>query len=253
MQLEIDGLNIAYDDRGEGRPILLLHGWGGSGASFAPVADFLVGKGFRAVSIDFPGHGASSEPPAAWSVTEYAALTKKFIDVLGIFGCGAVAHSFGGRVAIYLSSEYGDIFSKQVLTDAAGIRPRRKLKYYVKVYAYKLGKKLSGITWLRKAFKLDEKLKNAGSADYRALSGTMRGTFSRVVNQDLTPRLKRITIPTLLVWGDKDEETPLYMAKIMEKQIKDAGLVVFEGAGHFSYLDYLGRYLAVLASFFGGD
>ncbi|MPM90204.1 hypothetical protein SDC9_137321 [bioreactor metagenome] len=253
MQLEIDGLNIAYDDRGEGRPILLLHGWGGSSASFAPVADFLAAQGFRAVSIDFPGHGLSGEPPKPWSVTEYAALTKKFIDALGLYGCGAVAHSFGGRVAIYLSSEYRDIFSRQVFTDAAGIRPRRKLRYYVKVYTYKLGKKLSKVNCLRRALKLDEKLGNAGSADYRALSGVMRGTFSRVVNQDLTPRLKQIAIPTLLVWGDQDGETPLYMAHIMEKQIKDAGLVVFEGAGHFSYLDYLGRYCAVLASFFGGE
>jgi len=253
MQLEIDGLNIAYDDRGEGRPILLLHGWGGSSASFAPVADFLVANAFRAISIDFPGHGGSDEPPEAWSVTEYAALTRKFIDALGLYGCGAIAHSFGGRVAIYLSSEYWDIFSRQVLTDAAGIRPRRKLKYYVKVYAYKLGKQFYKVKWLRRALKLDEKLKNAGSADYRSLSESMRGTFSRVVNQDLTPRLKRIGIPTLLVWGDQDEETPLYMAHIMEAQIRDAGLVVFQGAGHFSYLDYLGRYLAVLASFFGGD
>ena len=96
-----------------------------------------------------------------------------------------------------------------------------------------------------------EKLyKKFGSDDYQNTSGIMRKIFVRVVNENLKPLLNDIQAPTLLVWGDKDEATPLYMAKIMEKEIKDSGLVVFEGAGHYSYLDEYHRFKKVLESFF---
>ncbi len=96
---------------------------------------------------------------------------------------------------------------------------------------------------------LEQRLQNAGSADYRALSKLMKQTFIKVVNEDLTPLLKNINESALLVWGSEDSETPLYMAKTMERLIPDAGLVVFNGAGHFSYLDEFHRFMAVLKSF----
>ena len=71
-----------------------------------------------------------------------------------------------------------------------------------------------------------------------------------VVNEDLTPYLKKIQSPSLLIWGEDDTETPVYMAQIMEKEIPDAGLVLFQNAGHFSYLDQFGQFMAVINSFF---
>jgi pimeloyl-ACP methyl ester carboxylesterase len=78
----------------------------------------------------------------------------------------------------------------------------------------------------------------------------MRQTLVNSVNEDLTPLLSRITQPTLLIWGDKDTATPLAHAKIMEKHIADSGLVVFENAGHFSFLDKPYEFMLVLKSFF---
>lgn len=75
-----------------------------------------------------------------------------------------------------------------------------------------------------------------GSKDYNALDADMRQTFSKVVNHDLAPLLKEIHQPTLLVWGDQDTETPLWMGQQMEKEIPDAGLVILEGGTHFAYL-----------------
>ena len=74
----------------------------------------------------------------------------------------------------------------------------------------------------------------------------MRATFVRVVNQDLTPYLSKIKAPSLLVYGRQDEDTPLKLAKIMEKKIPDAGLVVLENAGHFSYLDQYAQYIKIV-------
>lgn len=251
MMLSIDGVNIHYDIKGEGEPILLLHGWGGCIGSFAPVADFLA-QDHRVISLDFPGHGESDEPPVPWSVTEYTEMTRRFMEELNIAPAHIVAHSFGGRVAILLSSTWPELVKKMVLCDSAGILPKRTAKYYFKVYKHKLGKRLAKIKWLDQLLGLSERAKNAGSADYRALSDSMKGTFVRVVNQDLAPRLPLIQAETLLVWGSEDTATPLSDGKRMEKDIPGAGLVVFEGAGHFSYLDEFGRFCAVLKVFFGG-
>ena len=78
----------------------------------------------------------------------------------------------------------------------------------------------------------------------------MRATFNKVINLDLTDKLKYIEQPTLLIWGENDTDTPLYMANLMEKKIKDSGLVVLEKSGHFSYLDSSQKYLVIVNEFF---
>ena len=76
-----------------------------------------------------------------------------------------------------------------------------------------------------------------GSADYRALPPSFRATFNKVIHQDLAPCLPGIRSSTLLIWGAKDDQTPLWMGQTMEKEIPDAGLIVLKDAGHFAYLD----------------
>ena len=133
----------------------------------------------------------------------------------------------------------------------------RTLKYYIRTYSYKLAKRLSRGRVIKRALlafgvDVDKRVKNAGSSDYRALSEGMRRVFVRVVNQDLKDYLPMITSSSLLIWGENDTDTPVEFAKIMEKNIPDAGLVVFPGAGHYSFLDCPGRYITIVKTFFGG-
>ncbi|MBO7157839.1 MAG: alpha/beta hydrolase, partial [Clostridia bacterium] len=80
-------------------------------------------------------------------------------------------------------------------------------------------------------------------------SPMMKQVLSKSVNTDLTPLLPSISAPTLLVWGEKDTATPLYMAKIMERRMQDAGLFVIPGAGHFSFAEQPGVAIAALRNF----
>lgn len=250
MYTEIEGVKLYYESRGEGSPVLLLHGWMADMEAMRPIADAVVRMGMRAVSLDFPGFGKSEEPHEAFGVPEYARVTRAFIEQQGLAGADVVCHSFGGRVTILLASEEPALFRRLVLVDAAGIRPKRGLRYYIKTYAYKLGKRLRKVRWLDQLLHLNEKAKSAGSEDYRALkSDLMRAVFIKVVNLDLKDCLPKIKNPTLLIWGSADTSTPLYMGQLMEKRIPDAGLVVFEGAGHFSYADQYPRFCAVLKAF----
>ncbi len=246
MRIEIGGISINYECIGSGAPVLLLHGWGADIAAMMPIANEVARLGKMAVCVDFPGFGKSDLPPAAWGVREYADTTKALIDKLGIRGCDLVCHSFGGRVTIMLAAEDETLFKRLVLVDAAGIRPKRTIKYYIKTYSYKLAKRLVRIKLVNKAFRLDSKIRSAGSDEYKSLSGVMRETFVKVVNLDLTDKLGKIKNETLIIWGENDTATPLYMGRLMEKKIERAGLAVIKNAGHFSYADDYPRFCSIL-------
>ncbi len=250
METIIDGLRLHYERQGSGKPVLILHGWGASIEAMRSIINCMLRLGRETVALDFPGFGGSEEPKTPWGVEDFAAVTRKFAEELGIYGCDVIAHSHGGRVAIYLASEDKRMFHKLVLIDAAGVKPRRSFTYYVKVYSYKLLKRLAKCKFLDRTFKLSERQKNAGSADYKATSGIMRQTFVRLVNCDLADRLHKVENETLLVWGENDNDTPLYMAELMKKRMKNAGLAVIEGAGHFSYADDYPRFCAMMGVLF---
>ena len=148
MYCEVLGLKTEYERRGEGRPILILHGWGSSIQAMAPVANCVAALGYEAVSLAFPGFGGTEEPKEAWGVADYAHFTKAFIEQQGIVGCSVACHSFGGRVTIMLAAEDNALFDKLIMIDAAGVRPRRTIKYHVKTWAYKLAKKLARIGFI---------------------------------------------------------------------------------------------------------
>ena len=255
MTTVINDQTINYIITGEGAPLLLLHGWGAEIDSFAPVT-IELSKYRKVYVIDFPGFGKSEEPKHAFEVKDYTEIVKTFIKTVIGEKTDIICHSFGGRVTILLSSMYPELVGKIVFTDAAGIKPRRGLRYYTRVYSYKFAKKLAKTRVMKKVFRAvgfdaEKKIKNAGSEDYRKLSGIMRETFVKVVNQDLTPYLKDIKSPSLLVYGENDTDTPVRFGKIMEREIRDAGLVVLEDAGHFSYLDQFPRYISIVKVFLG--
>ena len=256
MEIQIDGIKINYEQHGKGEDVLVLHGWGASIQTMRSVIDALKDS-YCVTALDFPGFGDSGFPPDSYGVPEYTDLTREFMKRLGISKTHIICHSFGGRVTILLAAQNPEMVRKIVFTDAAGVRKPRTLKYYIRTYSYKLAKRISRGTIAKKVLMalgmdVEKRVKNAGSADYRALPEVMRGVFVRVVNLDLKKYLPAIKSPSLLIWGENDQDTPVEYAKIMEKNIPDAGLVVFPGAGHYSFLDCFGQYIKIVRTFFGG-
>lgn len=245
--IEIKGLNVHYEKNGEhGKNVILLHGWGQNTKMMEYIASFLSNH-FVVYNIDFPGFGESNEPNEPWGNEEYVELLKEFNDKLNIINPIIIGHSFGCRVGLYYAYKYP--VYKMVLTGAAGIKEKHSLKWYIKVYSYKLGK------IVLKPFKgLSEKLrKNAGSQDYKNASEVMKGTLVKCVNFDISPYLKSIKPETLLVFGDKDIATPLWMGKKLEKEMANATLVVFENDDHFAYFHQADRFNRVLDAFLKVD
>jgi pimeloyl-ACP methyl ester carboxylesterase len=238
---------------GTGTPTLLLHGWGASSDLFAGTMRGL-GEGFDLIAPDFPGFGATPAPPVAWGVGEYVDWIIALMDWLGVECANLIGHSFGGRVAIKLAALHPERVARLVLTDAAGIRPKRGWRYHVRVRSFKLMRRLAQAPYTPQPLRewAGAQVARQGSPDYKAASGTVRASFVRVVNEDLREYLPRIQASTLLIWGDRDEETPLADGQLMERLIPDAGLVVFEGAGHYAYIEEAGRFSVIVKTFFQG-
>ena len=237
-------------ERGDGSPVLLLHGWGTSAELFVPIFDGLV-AGRRLIAPDLPGFGTTESPPEPWSVHDYADWVLRLLERLGVEQCDVIGHSNGGRIGIVLAAEHPERVRRLVLTDSSGIRPRRGLMYRYRVATYKALRRAQHATVLPRALRdlAQRRADRRGSDDFRAASGTMRATLVRLVNEDLTLVLPRIAAPTLLVWGERDADTPLADARVMERLIPDAGLVVFEGAGHFAYLEQAARFCRIVDNF----
>lgn len=238
MKIMIDNINVNYIQYGEGKDILLLHGWGQNIEMMKFLGDNFSDR-FRVTILDFPGFGESEEPREAWRIKDYALLLEKLVKELGIKKPIVMGHSFGGRVAIYFSS--CNPIEKLVLFGSPCIRREKELSFSVKLL--KKMKRLPGMNNFGEYMK-----KYIGSRDYKAASPVMRETLVNVVNEDLSNYAKQIEEPTLLIWGDRDGEASLEDAKELEQMMIDAALIVLSGT-HYAYLENLNQVVNILNSF----
>lgn len=255
MIADIAGLPTAYSVAGDGPDVLMLHGWGASMRLVEPLAQRLVPLGYRVHMLDMPGFGATPLPTSAWSVLDYAKFVLAFLDHHALDRVLLFGHSFGGRLGLVLGADHPARLVRMALANSAGVRAQPSRAGRLRLAAYRTAlNSLRAVHLSRQANALQDWYRNRyGSADYRAAQGVLRESFVRIVNEDLLPYAARVQVPTLLFWGDRDEETPLWQGRLLEQTIPDAGLVLWEGAGHYSYLDRLGDTARVMDHFFKQD
>ena len=235
---------VAYTKSGKGKQaVVLLHGWGVDHHLMEPLAVHLQTY-FKVYNLDWPGFGESETPKYAFSTTDYCRILTEFINKLNIKEPLIIGHSFGCRIALRYAALKP--VKKMILAAAAGLPPKRGADYYIKVYTYKALKQLRRLPFFEElATQVDY-----GSEDYRQLSGVMKTTFVKVVNEDIRSELSKINCEVLLVYGEYDEDTPLWMGEYLEKNLPNAGLAVFAGDDHYAYLNQLSRFLQVTDIFF---
>lgn len=238
---------ISYKIFGKGKKfVLFLHGWGGSTNSFLSVAKRLSQE-YKVCLVDFYGFGKSKYPDCVLDTYEYALQLYLFLQNKGIRECDIVSHSFGGRIAIILSSVFNIKINKLVLVDSAGVLPKRTLNYKFKVLKYKICKRLVKLKLVHK-----NKLSNYGSEEYKQLNDFQKRSYVKIVNQGLEYLMINIKSKTLIVWGTKDTTTPIYMAKKIKKLINGSFVYYYENAGHFSYLENYIDFCNLLLTFLKG-
>jgi len=229
----VDGVNVRFRDTGAGPVVLLLHGWGDALVTFDALIHELGDNRF--IRLDLPGFGGSELPRSPWDVSRYATFVRHFLDKLGVAEPDIlIGHSFGGRIAIK-GVAAGTLKPKKiVLIASAGVAARGGARRSIFSILAKAGKFLAAfppLSFFRERLRT-RLYQLAGSTDYLQ-AGPLKETFLNVISENLRADAEKIKIPTLLVWGAHDAETPLEEARILEKTVTGARLAIVPGAGHF--------------------
>ena len=238
MKINIKGIDINYVQYGEGKDVILLHGWGQNIEMMKPLGDRLKNK--KITIIDFPGFGLSEEPKEAYTIYDYCEILEELVKKLKIKNPILIGHSFGGRVAICYASR--NKVDKLVLFGSPCVRLQKKLPLKVKILKWL--KRLPGMDRIGEYAK-----KFIGSKDYKNASVMMRQILVNTVNEDLSECAKMIKVPTLLIWGENDTEATVEEAKLLENLLDDGALIVLEHATHYAYLEQLPRVIGILNNF----
>lgn len=262
MQTDILGIPSHIEEYGQaGEEVLLLHGWGKPVTlkrHLEPLA-LALSNDYHVTALEFPAHGQTGNPSGAWGVPEFAAWVKAAMERLSLCNVTVIAHSFGGRVALWLAAKEPQLIRRLVLAGAAGLNRDKTPKEEADALRYKkLQDRLSKLKSLPLLGKGVETMQRTlrdkrSSQDYLDADEDVKPSFVKIVGLNLRSILGEVRQPALLVWGDLDDATPLWMGQVMEKEMKDAALIVFEGRGHFAYLEELGRFANLVKAFIGED
>lgn len=221
---------INYEIKGEGPPIIFLHGWGQSKETFYNIANQLLN--YKCYLIDLIGFGNSTEPYTPFDLNDYVLFLNQFISDLNIQNPIIIGHSFGGRIAVKYASTNNNIKSL-ILINSAGLR-KKSVKRSLLTLKYKIKKKYYKLT--KNIIKYNQLINTSGSKDYQSSSIIMKQTLSKIVKEDLTKNLKQINTKTLIIWGINDTITPYKDAVKMYKYIENSILKAYE-TDHFSYIN----------------
>lgn len=223
MFLDVSGKKIYFERRGAGPPLLFVHGWGGTSMSLLPLAKMFLS--YETIVLDLPGFGKSDLPDSSWGVEEYTSLINQFCLKLGIEKITYFGHSFGGSLGIYLASSNSSLIGKLILCNSAFKRTSshqssfslmKRLPMSVKKFLYRIF------------------FPNSDSMKYPHLETN----FRKIITQDLSHLLAKIKIPTLILWGSVDKDTPVPMAHELHEKIEGSTLKIFEGVTHGLPLKY---------------
>lgn len=232
---------------GEGNPrVLALHGWGRRGADFKQS----LGE-IPALAPDFPGFGASPPPKEVLGAEGYAQRISVVLDEFEEPPL-VVGHSFGGRVAVCLAARWPERIGPLLLTGVPLVRlhPARKPPL-----TYRLLRALNRIGLVPDS-KMEQIRQERGSSDYRAASGIMRDILVKVVNESYEDQLKQLRSEVHLLWGERDAEVPVSIARLAADTIGQAGnttaqLEIVNGVGHHLPVEAPGELRRVVDSILG--
>jgi len=242
-QVAVEGLRISYERAGSGPPVVLLHGFVGDGRStWSAQLDDLSDE-FTVVAWDAPGAGRSAQPPSSFRIADYARCLAEFIRVMRLNRPHLVGLSFGGIVALELFRRRSTVPRTLVLAGAyagwAGSLPadvvKQRLRRCLEVAGLPPDKFAAAM--LRSMFSesapADAVARFAASVRAFDQAGFQAMTWSSA-EADLRDILATVDVPTLLLYGDRDERAPLDIGHALQAGIPGSRFVVLPGVGHAS-------------------
>jgi pimeloyl-ACP methyl ester carboxylesterase len=236
MQVIVDALLTHYEQSGTGRTVILLHGWGDNGEGLYDLRTQLA-KSYHVIALDLPGFGGSQAPSQAWGLSEYGQFVQAFLGKIGVERIWAViGHSNGGAIAIRAVAHDWLKPERVVLLAAAGIRGVYKGRNRAYRFVAKTGKAAAKPLPKSLQNRLRKKLYATIGSDM-LVAEHLQETFKRIVSDDVREDAQKVLVPTLLIYGESDTQTPIVYGEQYHQLIPDSTLEVLPSVGHFVHLE----------------
>ncbi len=232
-------------------PLLILHGWGSNSERWQRVKDLLGEKGIEVLVLDLPGFGITFSPPKPWGRDDYLNWILQKVKEKKWQKFNLLGHSFGGGLAVKITTKFPEKVERLILCAPAIIK-RKSIKTYLFYWLAYFGKKILSLPKLTFLQPYAQKLiyKLAGVKDYYVADGTMKETMKKIgKEEDLEMILEKIKVPTLILWGKKDDVLPLKDAYRIKEKIKRSQLRILPGVRHSPHREAPEELSKILVSF----
>lgn len=265
-QVSVEGINISYIEKGEGNPLVLVHGIPTSSFLWRDMIEELSAHG-RVIALDLPGFGFSDSPPNGdYTISNYARILEAFLEALSIERVTLVCHDYGGPIALTYALKNSEQYDRLIILDTflhrdppfplsmkiATIRPVGELvmQFWGEDIA-RWGLEEGVIDKSRISDRLVRRY-YMPDGDPEKLNRTMLGTLRADYTKDLEfieKNLKTIEKPTLILWGDTDKFLPLSLGERIHKDIGGSTMEVLPNCGHFIQEDQPERATEIIVEF----
>jgi pimeloyl-ACP methyl ester carboxylesterase len=272
-QVTIHGHDVRYRRSGSGEPVLLIHGLAGSSRTWKPIMPALA-EHHDVIAPDLLGHGESAKPVGDYSLGAFASGLRDFLAALDVDGATIVGHSFGGGVAMQLAYQHPELCHRLVLVASGGLG--REVSWLLRLVTLPGAEYFMPLVFPRPIAEQGETisrflhrrgidLPHLGEMwrAYRSLAGAEnRKAFVRTIRTVIEPggqvvsALDRLYmaahLPTLIMWGDRDEIIPVSHGRSAHEAIAASRYVELENVGHFPHVEAPDLFLSHLLEFLDG-
>lgn len=262
--IDLGGRKTHYIEKGEGKPLILLHGFFYDSHLWADNIDALAQR-FKVYALDLWGCGYSAREPLDFGYPQYAEQVRLFMDAMGIERASFVGQSMGAGTAIKFCVQHRHRVEKLVLVSAAGLpNPLPAMAKFFNLPM--IGEFLMGLNTdaFRKIALMDvfihdrtlvtdryfddvtrpQKIENTIEAGLKI----QRNGFFDALGEEISA-LGEMDVPTLLVWGREDKAIPLRLGREMHRLLKGSQLEILDNAGHVSNFEQAARFNQLAVGF----
>lgn len=254
-KLMIDGLSIAYEEQGQGQPVVLLHGFCGSSAYWERVMPLLARR-YRVIAPDLRGHGSSDAPLGAYTIEQMADDVAGLLDSLGLEKYTVLGHSMGGYVTLSLAERYSErldgfgLIHSTAYPDSEEAKEKR-LRAVSIISSEGITSFVDGLIpglFASNQAETHGGIERAKEIGYKTppqgASGSALAMRKRIDRRDILTDTK---LPLLLVAGEKDAVVPI--ERTFTTEGPHVTKAVIKGAGHMSMFEAPEQLSAVISDF----
>ncbi|WP_282637278.1 alpha/beta fold hydrolase [Sphingobacterium thalpophilum] len=258
------GVKLHVTDLGEGKPIVLIHGWPLSDEMYEYQYQYLSRKGFRVIGITLRGFGKSDKPYGRYDFNVFSDDIKVVLEKLDIKNATLGGFSLGGAVVLHYVTKYNSAHVSKLALFGAAAPSWKQREGFPDGLPDAVVEELINATKIQRqdliaSFGAGFPAKEGNisknvekwleSINLQASPYAITESITALRDLDLRPQLSKINIPVTIFQGVYDKNCPLIWAEQLQKGIKNATLIRFENSGHALFVEEMEKFNTELEEF----